>query len=170
MDERHESGTGPSTGSPRFSKPLLLAGAAIAALVAIALIVAVALPREPTAYPAGTPEAAFQDFYRAWEAGNIGAAYGYLSPEVTKELSLTEYLRMDTDRSWQRDQDRRLVLLAVDVTGDRAVLHIRVDQFSGGGLGGGRSSFERSVKLTRASGAWLIDEPLLGIASVGYGY
>lgn len=144
---------------------MLLIGVAIIALVVVALIVAVALPNRPTDYAAGSPEAAFQDFYEAWETGDIEAAYSHLSSAVTAEMTLSEYRRMDADWSWQRDQGRRLVLLNVDVTGERATLHVRVDDFYQGGLSGQRNSYERSVRLVRERGSWLIDEPLLGIES-----
>ena len=39
-----------------------------------------------------------------------------------------------------------------------------------GGLGGDRYSQDRSVRLVRENGVWLIDEPLVGIESVGYEY
>jgi hypothetical protein len=149
---------------------VLLIGAAISALVVIALIVAVALPDRPAEYAAGSPEAAFQDFYEAWETGDIEAAYGHLSSTVAADMSLSEYRRMDADWSWQRDQGRRLVLLSVDVTADRSVLRIRVDQFSEGGLAGERYSYERSVRLVRERGTWLIDEPLVGIEPVAHQY
>jgi hypothetical protein len=170
MDARIETTAAPSAGSARFPRSVLLVGAAIAALVIIALVVAVALPRTPVTYPAGSPEAAFQDYYSAWESGDIEAAYRHLSPGVTADLDLSTYRRLDSEQSWQRQQDRRLVLQGVDVTGERAVLHLRVDEFSGGGLGGQRSSFERSVRLVRQDGAWLIDEPLAGIESIAYAY
>ena len=48
---------------------------------------------------------------------------------------MNEYRNRDSERSWQRDQDRRLVLLGADVTGERALLNLRVDEFIGGGLG-----------------------------------
>ena len=158
------------TGSGAFPRSVLLIGAAIVALVVVALIVAVALPNRPTDYAAGSPEATFQDFYEAWEAGDVEAAYGHLSSTVKAELSLAEYRRMDADWSWQRDQGRRLVLLSVDLTGERATLHVRVDEFYQGGLSGQRSSYERSVRLVRELGTWLIDEPLLGIEPVPYQY
>jgi len=173
MDERSEPieiAPAPPRRRAGFPRPVLLAVAAIVALVALGLFVAVGLPDRPTRYPAGSAEAAFQDFYRAWEARDIEGAYGLLSPEVKAELSLSEYRRLDTEQSWQRERDRRVVLLGVDLTGDRAILDIRVDQFSEGGLGGRRDSFDRSVRLVRVGGAWLIDEPLVGIESDKYGY
>jgi hypothetical protein len=170
MDARIESGTASSAPTYGFPRSVLVAGVAIVALVVIAIIAAVALQSRPTEYAVGSPQAAFQDYYRAWERHDIDAAYGDLSSAVTKELSLTEYRNADSEQSWQRTQDRRLVLLGADVTGDRAVLNIRVDEFSGGGIGGQRYSSERSVRLVREGGNWMIDEPLAGIESVGYLY
>jgi hypothetical protein len=170
MDERPDITGAPADKAARFPKSVLFASVGIVALVVIALVIALALPNRPTEYPAGSPEAAFQDFYGAWETNDLEAAYGHFSPAVTKDLSLSEYRRMNSDWSWQRDQDRRLVLLGADVTGDRAVLHVRVDEFTEGALGGQRNSFERPVRLALENGAWLIDEPLIGIESVGYGY
>ena len=85
-------------------------------------------------------------------------------------MTLAEYRTMDADWAWQRDQSRRLVLLSADITDDRAVLRVRVDEFYEGGLGGQRNSSERSIPLVREGGAWLIDEPLVGIESGGYRY
>jgi hypothetical protein len=158
-----DNGTKRPSGRAAVPRSVLLIGAAIVALVVVALIVAVALPNRPTDYATGSPEAAFQDFYEAWEAGDVEAAYGHLSSAVTADLTLTDYRRMDADWSWQRDQGRRLVLLSVDLTGERATLHVRVDEFYQGGLSGQRNSYERSVRLVRELGTWLIDEPLIGI-------
>jgi hypothetical protein len=47
---------------------------------------------------------------------------------------------------------------------------LRVDQFSGGGLGGDRYSYERTIRLIQENGAWLIDEPIVGIENVAYAY
>lgn len=173
MDERSETTAQPPDKRARLPKSVLFAGLGIVGLVVIALVVAVARPTQPTEYAPGSPQAAFQDFYAAWQADDIGAAYGRLSAAVTKDLSLSDYRRMTSDWSWQRQQDRRVVLLAADVNGDRAVLHVRVDEFSEGGLGGvggQRYSSERSVRLVQEGGVWKIDEPLVGIESVGYSY
>jgi len=170
MEAPSEIASTPSTGSAGFPRSILLVGGAIVALVVIALAVALTRPNQPAVYMAGTPEATFQDFYKAWEDGDIEAAFSHLSSGVTTNLTLAEYRRLDADQSWQRDQDRRVVLLGGDVTNDRATLHVRVDQFSGGGLGGGRYSSERSIRLVLENGIWRIDEPLVGIESVAYGY
>jgi hypothetical protein len=163
-------GAAPLSGRAAFPRSVLLIGTAIVALVVIALIVAVTVPNRPTDYATGSPEAAFQDFYEAWETGDIEAAYGHLSSTVTADMTLSEYRRMDADWSWQRDQGRRLVLLNADVTGERATLHVRVDEFYQGGLSGQRNSYEVSVRLVQELGTWLIDQPLLGIEPVPLQY
>jgi hypothetical protein len=142
---------------------VVLVGVGIVALVVIALAVAVARPNRTVDYPTGTPEAAFQDFYQAWEAGDIDAAYEFLSPAVKADLTLVEYRRADSEQSWPRDGDRRVVVVGADVRGDTAVLQLRIDEFYDGGLGGERYSREQTVRLVRDGSAWLIDEPLLGV-------
>lgn len=155
----------PHTGLPRS---ILAAGVGLVALVGLALIVGLVVPRGPTAYPAGSPEAAFQAYYDAWEARDLETALSHFSPAIRADLDLATYKRLDTEQSWQRDQDRRIVLLGVDLGDDVATLHVRVDEFYPGAFGGGRSSFERSVQMARTDGTWTIDEPLVGIEPAGY--
>jgi hypothetical protein len=147
-------------------RSVLLVVGAVAGLIVVALLVAVAAPAQPTTYTRGTPEAAFQDFYSSWEARDLDAAYAALSDDVRSQLTLAEYRHMDTDMTWAREQGRRVVLLDSRVTGDRAVLDLRIDQFSEGGLGGDRSSWQRSVNLVREQGVWRIDEGLLGVETL----
>ena len=169
MDQRAMPATGaPGAGGSRWSRSILVTAAAIAALIAIALIVGLTRPDRPAAYPAGSPESAFQEYFRAWESRDLDAAYARLSSDVRSELTLAEYRRMDADMTWVRDQDRRVVLLDATVTGDRAVLDLRIDEFTAGGLGGQRSSYERAVSLVREGGGWYVDQALLGIEVVGY--
>jgi hypothetical protein len=165
----------PSAGSSApvkagIPRAVLVVGGAIVALIALALVVVLAVPKGPTAYDPGSPEAAFQAFYQAFEAGDVEGAYGLLASDVTDQLSLVVYRRLDSEQAWQRSEDRRVVLLSSDRTGDRTNLRLRIDQFSGGGLGSNRSSYERTVRLVLEDGAWRIDEPIVGIENVAYGY
>ncbi len=154
---------------PRVPRAVLVVGGAIVALIALALVVVLAVPKAPTAYDPGSPEAAFQAFYQAFEAGDMDAAYALLGSSVTSQMTLAEYRRLDAEQAWQRDQDRRVLLLGADLTGDRANLRLRIDEFSQGGLGGNRYSSERTIRLVREGGVWLIDEPIVGIENVAYG-
>lgn len=153
------------------SRAPLLVGGAIVALIALATLVVLAAPKGSTVYEPGSPEAAFQAFYQAFEGGEVEDAYELLGSSVTDQLTLTEYRRLDAEQGWQRDEDRRVVLLGSDRTGDTRLLRLRIDQFSsGGGLGGNRYSYERTIRLVQEDGSWLIDEPIVGIENVAYGY
>lgn len=164
------SGAGPSKpAQARVPRAVLVVGGAIVALIALALVVVLAAPKGLTAYDPGSPEAAFQTFYQAFEAGDVEGAYALLGSSVTDQMTLAEYRRLDSDQAWQRDQDRRVLLLGADLSSDRAKLRLRVDEFSQGGLGGNRYSSERTIRLVREGGAWLIDEPIVGIENVAYG-
>lgn len=152
----------PPVGATGLPRSVLITIGAIVVLVVVAVLVAVFLPDRPTTYPAGSPEAAFQDYLDAWTAGDLETAYAGLSSTVRSDLDLETYRRIDAEQSWQRTMDRRVVLLGADVTGERALLRLRIDQFTSGGFGGDRYSEERTVRMVREDGAWRIDEPLVG--------
>ena len=143
---------------------------AIVALIGVALVLVLAVPKGPTSYEPGSPEAAFQTFYRAFQDGDLEGAHGIFSASVKGELTLAEYRRVSAEHDWQRHEDRRVVLAGTDVTGDRANLHLRIDQFDGGGLGAARNSYERTIRIVREGGVWLIDEPIVGVENVEYGF
>jgi hypothetical protein len=153
----------PDTGGGRLPRSVLVVGGAIAALIVIALIVVLAVPDRPTEYPPGSPEAAFQGFYEAWESHDLDGAYARLSSDIRSDVTPADYRRMDSETSWARDQDQRVVLLDAVVTGDRATLELRIDQFSAGALGGERYSRSQTVPLVRENGAWYVDQGLLGV-------
>ena len=154
----------------RIPRAGLLVVGAIVALIALALVLVLAVPKGPTSYEPGSPEAAFQKFFQAFEAGDLDGAHALFSSSIKTQLTLAEYSQVEAEHSWQRDEDRRVVLLRTDVTGDRASLQLRIDQFNGGGLGAARNSYERTIRLVRENGAWLIDEPIVGVESVMYGF
>lgn len=155
--------TAPSAGATAgLPRSVLVTTVAIVALVVVAVLVAVFLPERPASYPAGSPEAAFQVYYDAWSAGDLETAYAGLSSAIRADLDPDTYRRLDGEQSWQRTQDRRVVLTGADITGERALLRLRIDQFSSGPFGGDRYSEERTVRMVREGGAWLIDEPLIG--------
>jgi hypothetical protein len=148
----------------------LIVVGAIVALIGVALVLVLAVPKGPARYDPGSPEAAFQRFFLAFEAGDLDGAHALLSSSIKEQLSLAEYRRIGAEHGWQRDEDRRVVLLGTDVTGDRASLTLRIDQFNGGGLGAPRNSYDRTIRLVREHGAWLIDEPMVGVEYVAYGF
>lgn len=156
----------PGGGIPRH---ILAAVAIVIGLVALAIAAVVVGSRPPTVYPAGSPEAVFQEFLAADERDDPDAAYALFSSSVQAQISSREYRRAWRDFDWQREQGRRVVLERTEIAADRATLHLRVtDRSSGGLLGGDRHPFERTVRLVHENAGWRLDEPLVGLESVGY--
>lgn len=166
--------TGPQETAPEPARPsrsiLLIAGIVIG-IVVVAVLVVLAASRPPATYPAGSPEATIQGFLTANDEDDVEAAYAFFSESVRGSLTVSEYRRLWTDFSWQREEDRRVVLEQTDMRDTRATVHLRVDVYSGGGpFGSSRYTYERSVGLVREDDAWRIDELLVGLEPVGYKY
>jgi hypothetical protein len=143
---------------------VLLLGGVIAAVAFAAVLVVIATTRPPAAYPAGSPEAAFQAYLRAWEADDTETVHAAFSDRIRAEFPLARYHAMLADYGWARADDRRVVLVASRVDGDDATLDLRVDQFAeGGGMGGDVVSWEASVRLVHEDGTWHVDELLAGL-------
>ncbi|MDQ2965084.1 MAG: hypothetical protein M3R57_04495 [Chloroflexota bacterium] len=163
-----EQAAAPPPERPSRSRSIIVIGGAISALIVVAAAIIVVGSRGPTVYPADSPEAAFQAYYAAYEIGDVEAAYGQFSSDVQGRISLHEYRRMDAEGSWQRDQERRVVLERVDRSGDRTTLRVRADYFSPGGLGGNTWSSDYNIRLVREGGAWRIDDALVGLELATY--
>ncbi len=149
-------------------RTVLILGGVILTLAAVGLIVVLLTGRSAATYPAGSPEAAFQGYLAAWQAGDLEGAYAHLSPRVRALATVDEYRAMDRDYGWGRDEDRRVVLTAARITGDRARLDLRVESHGTGGLFGGADTWSenRSVTLVRDGNEWYVDEYLAGIDPV----
>jgi hypothetical protein len=150
------------------SRPVLIAVVVIAAIIVIGMAVVLLRPSGPTAYPVGSPEAAFQAQLAAYEANDLETAYSYFSSAVRSAMPVAGYRQATSDYSWQQQQDRRVVLENVVVTGERAVISLRVEQFDQGGFGGSRSSWERDVRMVHEPEGWRVDESVVGVESAPY--
>jgi hypothetical protein len=104
-------------GSRSVPGSMLAIGGSIAVLIVIAIVAVLAFPGGATTYPPGSPEAAFQGYYSAYEVGDLEGAYAYFSAGVKETMSLADFRRFDSDHGWQRDQDRRIVLDRVEQKG-----------------------------------------------------
>jgi hypothetical protein len=144
---------------------MLVLGAVILAVAAVAILAVALTVRPAPSYPADSPEAAFQAYYTAWEARDLDTAYGLLSERVRAQVTADRYWQDDRDYGWSRDQGRRVVLVGSHVTGDRAALHLRVDEASQGGPFGATDtwSWDTNVVLVREDGAWHVDNYLAGL-------
>jgi hypothetical protein len=146
-------------------RTVLVLGAVILVVAAAAVLVVALTTRPAPTYPAGSPEAAFQGYYTAWEARDLETAYGLLSERIRASVPADQYRRDDRDYAWSRDESRRVVLIASRVVGDRATLDLRIDQSSSGGPFGATDtwSWDTSVALVREDGAWHVDDYLAGL-------
>jgi hypothetical protein len=146
-------------------RTVLVLGAVILAVAAVGVLAVAISSRPAPAYPADSPEAAFQAYYTAWEARDLETAYGLLSERIRASVTADGYRTADREYGWSRGESRRVVLTGARVAGDRATLDLRVDQSSSGGLFGATDtwSWDTSVALVREDGAWHVDDYLAGL-------
>lgn len=148
-------------------RTLLVVAAGIVALVAITAVVVLLLgSREPASLPADAPEGVVQRHLAAFENRDFEAAHAYFSSEVRAEMDVDAYEQLTREYGIYPDEiSRRVLFDRTEADGDRATVHLTVEEYYGGGgpFGGGetyRSS--REIRLVREDGAWRIDEPLVG--------
>jgi len=150
----------PGTGANRL---LAIVGLGIAALVVVALTLVFLLPRSEPSYPPGSPEAAFQAYLAASDAGDIEAAYAALSPRVRARWTYDAYVR-EADMYGSQAGGRRVYIDRVVRIGDeQATLHLTIEWMGGAGLTTSRW-YERDVRIRMVSvdGTWYVDQALIG--------
>lgn len=147
--------------APSSNRLLLIVGGAVAALVVVALAVVLLLPRNEPAYPAGSPEAAFQAYLVAGDAYDLEATYQAMSPRVRQTWTYDQYT---TDRSmYGRGSGRRNIWIdSVDRMDGKAVLHVTIEWISGDGLAASRW-YDRDipVAMVLVDGTWYIDQRIV---------
>ncbi|MDA8439549.1 MAG: hypothetical protein M0Z51_11945 [Propionibacterium sp.] len=130
-------------------RPHLVVAAAVG-LVAVLVVVAVILSatrRAPT-YQPGTPVAVVQTYLAAVIDGDHGTAVAQLSSDSPCTVD-------DFDRSYL-PQGVRVVLRDSRIDGDTAQVRVDVITSTGGPFDTSEYSEKVTLRLTRASGAWLI--------------
>jgi hypothetical protein len=147
---------------PRVSSTFVVAGALLVALVVVTASITLIRSAQPTAVAPGSPEATLQAYLVASDAHDWEAAYAMFSADVRRATPLSQYRRMASDVAQWDTADRRVVLDRVEPNGDVALLHLRVETFSQGALSADRYSSPREIRLVKESGAWQIDELLVG--------
>jgi hypothetical protein len=158
------------------NRSLLFIGAGILALVVLAVgVVLLAEARGPATFAAGGPEETMQRYLAAWDERDYEAAYAFFSEEVRADVTLDEYEQQARAYGGEFSGFGEIAVYIDNavVDGDRATLHLTVEQFydDGGGLGGGGSSFrtEREVRMVQEAAGWKVDEPLIGIEQIPFG-
>jgi hypothetical protein len=134
---------------------------AVATAVAVLGVAAILLSRErsESEYPSDSPQAAFQGYVRAWEAGDVSSAWASLGTAAQEHVS---YERFDAANRHQPDDAYRVWIDDVSVDGDHAVLHVVVESLTGDGLlQPDRERVERRVTLAREAGSWKVENPIV---------
>ena len=148
-------------------RTLLFIGVGILALVAIAAAVVLLLGgREPESFPADSAEGVVQRYLAAFEEGDLEEAHASFSSEVRSEMDLDAYEQATRDYGmFPPDSSRRVLFDRTDTDGDRARVHLTIEEYFGGGPFGGGETYRssREIRMVREDGSWRIDEPLIGI-------
>jgi hypothetical protein len=133
-------------------RSLLVAAAVIVTLAVIALVIAARSPD----YPAGSPEAAAQEYLRAALDGKQRAALELVAPELKEVCD-----RHDLVPWWIRSSDVA-EFEAVEVTGDRAFIDVRLSDRDYAPpplvLDSPQEPRRGELMLERQDGTWLITE------------
>jgi hypothetical protein len=136
-----------------------LVGAVVAiALAAVATAAILLVDDEPNAgYPAGSAEAAFAAWARAWESGDVETAWAALTTRAREHTS------PDAFRAANRRQSefaRRIWIDEVTADGERAVLYLSIETLADEGLfGSGRERKESRVTMSYEDDVWKVDTP-----------
>ena len=148
-------------------RSLLLIGAGILALVVVAAVVVLLLgSREPTTFPADSPEGVVQRHLAAFEDGDFETSHASFSSDVRASMDLETYERTAREYGgYQGDTSRRILFDRTDLDGDVARVHLTVEEYYGGGPFGGGETYrsEREIRLVREGGSWKIDDLLIGL-------
>jgi hypothetical protein len=149
------------TGPERRS--LLFAALVVAALLIVAAATAFyASGARDASYAPGSPEAAFQRYAQAWDAGDTDAAYAALSVRAKARVPERDFREAI---EWGDDGATRLWIDERSGTDDRVVLRLTVETSHGGLFSVERYRDHPRVTMIREDDAWKIDTPLIGYHS-----
>jgi hypothetical protein len=147
-------------GSGKDRRSWVFAAAVAGALVLVAVVtVFYAMGRQDASYASESPEAAFQRYAQAWDAGDAETAYASLSARAKTRVPQRDFREAIT---WSGDEATRVWIDERTGTDDLAVLVLTVETSDGGWLGVDRYRDHPRVTLIREDGSWKIDTPLVG--------
>jgi len=141
---------------------VLIAGGAVfvVVVVAVAVILALGDPDRVSVDPA-SPEGVVQRYLDAVRRGDEADGRRLLSERAREQI--------DDDPGWWRYQssstiDTRLITLQrTDITGERANVHLRIENSGSSGPFIDRYSRTLMVPLVFENGVWLIDDPYVAL-------
>lgn len=140
----------------------------VAGSIGVTLVVLIALlfastAREAT-FSAGSPEAAFAAYARAWEAGDADEARSYFTTEAASRVPSWAMRQADETT----DEDVRAFIQRVDVTDEGVVLILRVERSYQGLFSTERYDERVRVPMVEEAGAWRIARPLAGYQRIWF--
>ncbi len=153
----------PATPVGAISRPLLLIGAAIVALLVLSVVVVLVAGRGGTTeFPADSPEGALQRYLAAVDEGDYDAAYEYFSERVKDEMSVDDF-RRNIGMFGAPQSGQRVLFRGSSGDADRVRLELDVEYFYDDGFGGSSFRQPREVTMIREGGEWRIDDALAGL-------
>ncbi|HUZ00590.1 MAG TPA: hypothetical protein VMU89_09570 [Thermomicrobiaceae bacterium] len=149
-------------------RSIAIIGVVVVLLVVAAVVAALTLgSRGETTFPAGSPQAAFQAYYRASQAGDLTTAYGSFSQSVHAQMSPEQYAQLASSYGSSMappgTTQRLTINEVVTHASASATLYVTVERVSGSGLDVSRFTYDRQIWMVQEDGAWKIGEALLGV-------
>lgn len=144
--------------SSTSSKWLVGAGAVIAVLVVVSVLVAVlGNAGETTTFPEDTPEGVVQRYLQAVQDSETQVAYDYMGAALQEACSVQEF--RDQTR-WSADNDNKVILEGTEVVGDQTIVTVRITQVrTEPPFAPSESSFQQEYNLEQQNGDWRFTEP-----------
>ena len=138
----------------------------IVGLVAVAVVIVLLADRQaPQTFAPGSPEATIQTYMKAWDKGDLEAAYAQFTTAARSQMSLERFEAASSRwRASRHGDTTELVLIErSEIDGSRATVFVIVETSYGGGLENNTYRTEREVQLSLEDGAWRITDPLVWI-------
>lgn len=150
-----------STGTSARSGLKAIVAIAVAVVILIvastASVLVVGQP-SPASFAAGTPQAAFQKWLVAANAGDWTIADGYLSSNLVSQGVVSQQL------AGSSSGPRATVSIDGVQMGERtATLSITIDRSLGSGIGAAGYSTSSTVQMVLENGAWKLDSQSFGL-------
>lgn len=126
---------------------LVVIGAVAVVLIAVAIVVAIQPPNE---FDPGTPEGTAQGYYQAILDGDEDLALSYLDEDLLANCSAYEL-------GYFTPESARVVIAKTEIDGDEARVDVVITETWGKGpFGGGSSTFDETLTMTRSGETWVI--------------
>ena len=142
------------------ARPWLVGAVVAIALAAIATAAILFVDDEPNAdYPAGSAEAAFAAWARAWESGDAETAWAGVTTRAQERTSPDAFRAANRRRS---ELARRIWIDEVITQEERTVLYLSIETFVDEGLlGSGRERKDARVTMSYEDDGWKVDTPTI---------